>query len=55
MVVSVMCRVVEGKKTAEEDRVSVGGYKSFFFVKQKTAYEMLRSLVGSEMCIRNRL
>ena len=24
------------------------------FVKQKTAYEMLRSLVGSEMCIRDR-
>ena len=23
------------------------------FVKQKTAYEMLRSLVGSEMCIRD--
>jgi adenosylhomocysteinase len=23
-----------------------------FFFKQKTAYEMLRSLVGSEMCIR---
>ena len=25
------------------------------FFKQKTAYEMLRSLVGSEMCIRDRL
>ena len=25
-----------------------------FFVKQKTAYEVLRSLVGSEMCIRDR-
>ena len=25
-----------------------------FFYKQKTAYEMLRSLVGSEMCIRDR-
>ena len=24
-----------------------------FFLKQKTAYEMLRSLVGSEMCIRD--
>jgi len=23
----------------------------FFFFKQKTAYDMLRSLVGSEMCI----
>src|SRR5665254_7803 len=28
--------------------------KIFFFFKQKTAYEMLRSLVGSEMCIRDR-
>eukprot|EP00658_Telonema_sp_P-2_P070579 TRINITY_DN60036_c0_g1_i2.p1 TRINITY_DN60036_c0_g1~~TRINITY_DN60036_c0_g1_i2.p1 ORF type:complete len:375 (-),score=56.36 TRINITY_DN60036_c0_g1_i2:232-1356(-) len=27
----------------------------FFFFKQKTAYEMLRSLVGSEMCIRDRM
>ena len=25
----------------------------FLFFKQKTAYEMLRSLVGSEMCIRD--
>ena len=25
----------------------------YFFFKQKTAYEMLRSLVGSEMCIRD--
>ena len=31
------------------------GVYSFFFFKQKTAYEMLRSLVGSEMCIRDRL
>ena len=28
---------------------------NFFFFKQKTAYEMLRSLVGSEMCIRDSL
>ena len=28
--------------------------KAVFFFKQKTAYEMLRSLVGSEMCIRDR-
>ena len=27
----------------------------FCFFKQKTAYEMLRSLVGSEMCIRDSL
>ena len=26
----------------------------FFFFKQKTAYELLRSLVGSDMCIRDR-
>ncbi len=26
-----------------------------FFFKQKTAYEMSASLVGSEMCIRDRL
>ena len=30
------------------------GVLCFFFFKQKTAYEMLRSLVGSEMCIRDR-
>ncbi len=27
---------------------------TFFFFKQKTAYEMSASLVGSEMCIRDR-
>ena len=27
----------------------------FFFFKQKTAYEILSGLVGSEMCIRDRL
>ncbi len=26
----------------------------FFFFKQKTAYELLRGLVGSELCIRDR-
>ena len=31
-----------------------GGIWVFFF-KQKTAYEVLRSLVGSEMCIRDSL
>eukprot|EP00831_Metopus_contortus_P031172 TRINITY_DN2546_c0_g1_i15.p3 TRINITY_DN2546_c0_g1~~TRINITY_DN2546_c0_g1_i15.p3 ORF type:complete len:243 (+),score=52.47 TRINITY_DN2546_c0_g1_i15:53-781(+) len=29
-------------------------YFFFFFFKQKTAYEMQRGLVGSEMCIRDR-
>ena len=28
--------------------------RGVFFFKQKTAYEVLRSLVGSEMCIRDR-
>eukprot|EP00658_Telonema_sp_P-2_P035749 TRINITY_DN25955_c0_g2_i4.p1 TRINITY_DN25955_c0_g2~~TRINITY_DN25955_c0_g2_i4.p1 ORF type:complete len:265 (-),score=86.32 TRINITY_DN25955_c0_g2_i4:376-1170(-) len=32
----------------------INEYFFFFFFKQKTAYEMLRSLVGSEMCIRDR-
>ena len=35
-------------------RVGLSPIFSFFFFKQKTAYEMLRSLVGSEMCIRDR-
>eukprot|EP00831_Metopus_contortus_P003993 TRINITY_DN11472_c0_g1_i3.p1 TRINITY_DN11472_c0_g1~~TRINITY_DN11472_c0_g1_i3.p1 ORF type:complete len:145 (-),score=61.57 TRINITY_DN11472_c0_g1_i3:137-571(-) len=42
--------------------VVVSGYFSFllvlfffFFFKQKTAYEMQRGLVGSEMCIRDRV
>ncbi len=35
-----MCRVEESEQ------------ESFFF-KQKTAYELLSGLVGSEMCIRN--
>ena len=33
-----------------EDR---GRLMFFFFFRQKTAYEVLRSLVGSEMCIRD--
>src|SRR5428012_18149 len=31
----------------------VGFFCIFFFVKQKTAYEIMPSLVGSEMCIRD--
>ena len=42
-----MCKWVD---VSEENDCVV----SFFFFKQKTAYEMLRSLVGSEMCIRDR-
>ena len=36
--------------------IDVGGCmcSKVFFFKQKTAYEMLRGLVGSEMCIRDR-
>ena len=37
----------------EYERGGLGGVVNdivFFFFKQKTAYEMLRSLVGSEMC-----
>eukprot|EP00658_Telonema_sp_P-2_P048813 TRINITY_DN37120_c0_g1_i2.p1 TRINITY_DN37120_c0_g1~~TRINITY_DN37120_c0_g1_i2.p1 ORF type:complete len:245 (+),score=65.34 TRINITY_DN37120_c0_g1_i2:47-781(+) len=33
--------------------VLISNFLCFFFFKQKTAYEMLRSLVGSEMCIRD--
>ena len=32
----------------------VTSFSRVFFFMQKTAYEMLRSLVGSEMCIRDR-
>ena len=31
-----------------------GNSESFFFFKQKTAYEISLGLVGSEMCIRDR-
>src|SRR5450756_2804718 len=36
-------------------RVSALALFFFFFFKQKTAYEIMPSLVGSEMCIRDRL
>ncbi len=36
------------------DRSYSAGNVFVFFFKQKTAYELLRSLVGSEMCIRDR-
>ena len=38
-------------------RVDLGGrriIKKIFFFKQKTAYEIVLGLVGSEMCIRDR-
>eukprot|EP00831_Metopus_contortus_P071716 TRINITY_DN65496_c0_g1_i2.p2 TRINITY_DN65496_c0_g1~~TRINITY_DN65496_c0_g1_i2.p2 ORF type:complete len:113 (-),score=21.86 TRINITY_DN65496_c0_g1_i2:426-764(-) len=34
---------------------NVNEFVIFFFFKQKTAYEMQRGLVGSEMCIRDRI
>eukprot|EP00831_Metopus_contortus_P027560 TRINITY_DN2313_c0_g1_i3.p1 TRINITY_DN2313_c0_g1~~TRINITY_DN2313_c0_g1_i3.p1 ORF type:complete len:140 (+),score=19.70 TRINITY_DN2313_c0_g1_i3:37-420(+) len=43
-------------RRGESQKVGVGGIwrGCFFFFKQKTAYEMQRGLVGSEMCIRDR-
>ncbi len=41
-------RVIVDEDRREGERI---GGKWVFFFKQKTAYEMLRSLVGSEMCI----
>ena len=38
----------------ENKYVSKYDSDSFFFFKQKTAYEIRLSLVGSEMCIRDR-
>eukprot|EP00825_Cyclidium_porcatum_P027661 TRINITY_DN29811_c0_g1_i1.p4 TRINITY_DN29811_c0_g1~~TRINITY_DN29811_c0_g1_i1.p4 ORF type:complete len:100 (+),score=11.15 TRINITY_DN29811_c0_g1_i1:36-335(+) len=35
-------------------RFQILGCFYFFFFKQKTAYEIMPSLVGSEMCIRDR-
>ena len=37
----------------DEQRDRCDTITTVFFFKQKTAYEMLRSLVGSEMCIRD--
>ena len=36
------------------NRLSLVCSEMFFFVKQKTAYDIMPSLVGSEMCIRDR-
>ena len=35
------------------DVKGTGSICVIFFIKQKTAYEVLRSLVGAEMCIRD--
>ena len=41
--------------TNEVSQTMCSDKKTDFFFKQKTAYEVLRSLVGSEMCIRDSL
>src|SRR5678815_2597657 len=56
------CLLYTSDAADERSSVDLGGRRIikkkkimyFFFFKQKTAYEMLRSLVGSEMCIRDR-
>ena len=48
---------MEGKEVMKgggESSIQTNEKVVFFFVKQKTAYELLRCLVGSEMCIRDR-
>ena len=50
------CLLYTSDAADEEDSVDLGGrriIKKSVFFKQKTAYEMQRSLVGSEMCIRD--
>ncbi len=42
----------EDERGDGQESRGVGGV--FFFLKPKTTYEVLRSLVGSEMCIRDR-
>ena len=37
-----------------DDLACTEGGAAVFFFKQKTAYEIMPSLVGSEMCIRDR-
>ncbi len=46
----------EGGRRVVEEREKGCGIECLylFFFKQKTAYEVLRSLVGSEMCVRDR-
>ncbi len=42
---------IEGLEKCIWDRLERG--REFFFFKQKTAYEILSGLVGSEVCIRD--
>ena len=53
----LICLLYTSDAADEEDSVDLGGrriIKKIFF-KQKTAYEIGVRLVGSEMCIRDRL
>ena len=43
-----------GEVRGERAKLIVSSGENIFFFKQKTAYENLRSLVGSEMCIIDR-
>ena len=56
-----LCLLYTSDAADEEDSVDLGGRriikkkkKKKIFFKQKTAYEIMPSLVGSEMCIRDR-
>ncbi len=43
----------DGVETVEKREIKRRMILLIFFFKQKAAYEMLRSLVGSEICIRD--
>ena len=49
------CLLYTSDAADEVDRVDLGGRRIIkkIFLKQKTAYEIVDSLVGSEMCIRD--
>ena len=47
-------RAERGQNGQSRDCTGKRGKDVFFFFKQKTAYEIMPSLVGSEMCIRDR-
>ena len=52
----ILVRIMQYFNCAIEERtIDWMEYVMYFFFKQETAYEVLRSLVGSEMFIRDRL
>ena len=55
--VNTTCLLYTSDAADEQRSVDLGGRRIIKknFLKQKTAYEINRSLVGSEMCIRDRL